>query len=216
MASIDPATAHQIGEAIVKIATAILMFNGAKSVISTITGLVSSFLTLKGNVTTVFTAVKGAMPGLMTNLTSIGTSFSGLASSAMAGIAAFGSAVISGFGAVVAAIGVGPLIMIAAAIAAIIAVICTWDAVSTFFTETVPAWWSGTAWPAITGAFEAAGQWLSELPGKVLEFFTGIIEGLAGWGANAAAWVSATVPNIINAICTFFAQLPGRIWSFLV
>lgn len=216
LASIDPATAHQIGEAIVKIATAILMFNGAKAVISTITGLVSSFLTLKGNVVTVFTAVKGALPGLMTNLTSIGSSFSGLASSAMAGISAFGSAVVSGFGAVVAAIGVGPLIAIAAAIAAIIAVICNWDAVSTFFTETVPAWWSGTAWPAITSAFEAAGQWLSELPGKVLEFFTGIIEGLAGWGANAAAWVSSTVPNIINAICTFFAQLPGRIWSFLV
>ena len=216
LASIDPATAHQIGEAIVKIATAILMFNGAKAVISTITGLVSSFLTLKGNVVTTVTAIRTAMPGLMTSLSGIGTSLSGLASSAMAGISAFGSAVVSGFGAVVAAIGVGPLIAIAAAIAAIIAVICNWDAVSTFFTETVPAWWTGTAWPAITSAFEVAGQWLSELPGKVLEFFTGIIEGLAGWGANAAAWVSSTVPNIINAICTFFAQLPGRIWSFLV
>lgn len=216
LASIDPATAHQIGEAIVKIATAIIMFNGAKAVISTIMGLVSSFLTLKGNVTTVFTAVKGAMPGLMTNLTSIGTSFSGLASSAMAGISAFGSAVVSGFGAVVAAIGVGPLIAIAAAIAAIIAVICNWDAVSTFFTETVPAWWTGTAWPAITALFESVAQWFSELPGKISEFLSGVITALGEWVSGLLEWASAGIAPVIEAICSFFSQLPGRIWNFLV
>ena len=216
LASIDPATAHQIGEAIVKIATAILLFNGAKSVISTITGLVSSFLTLKGNVVTVFTAIKTALPGLMTSLSGIGTSLSGLASSAMAGISAFGSAVISGFGAVVAAIGVGPLIAIAAAIAAIIAVICNWDAVSTFFTETVPAWWTGTAWPAITALFESVAQWFSELPGKISEFLSGVITALGEWVSGLLEWASAGIAPVIEAICSFFSQLPGRIWSFLV
>ena len=216
LASIDPATAHQIGEAIVKIATAILMFNGAKAVISTITGLVSSFLTLKGNVVTTVTAIRTALPGLMTSLSGIGTSLSGLASSAMAGISAFGSAVISGFGAVVAAIGVGPLIAIAAAIAAIIAVICNWDAVSTFFTETVPAWWTGTAWPAITALFESVAQWFSELPGKISEFLSGVITALGEWVSGLLEWASAGIAPVIEAICSFFSQLPGRIWGFLV
>ena len=216
LASIDPATAHQIGEAIVKIATAILLFNGAKSVISTITGLVSSFLTLKGNVVTTFTAIRTALPGLMTSLSGIGTSLSGLASSAMAGISAFGSAVISGFGAVVAAIGVGPLIAIAAAIAAIIAVICNWDAVKEFFTSTLPAWWTGTAWPAITGLFNTVAQWFSELPGKISEFLSGVITALGEWVSGLLEWASAGIAPVIEAICSFFSQLPGRIWGFLV
>ena len=216
LASIDPATAHQIGEAIVRIATAILMFNGAKAVISTITGLVSSFLTLKGNVVTTLTAIRTALPGLMTSLSGIGTSLSGLASSAMAGISAFGSAVVSGFGAVVAAIGVGPLIAIAAAIAAIIAVICNWDAVSTFFTETVPAWWTGTAWPAITALFESVAQWFSELPGKISEFLSSVITALGEWVSGLLEWASAGIAPVIEAICSFFSQLPGRIWNFLV
>lgn len=214
LASIDPATAHQIGEAIVKIATAIIMFNGAKAVISTIMGLVSSFLTLKGNVVTTVTAIRTSLPGLMTSLSGIGTSLSGLASSAMAGISAFGSAVVSGFGAVVAAIGVGPLIAIAAAIAAIIAVICNWDAVSTFFTETVPAWWTGTAWPAITGLFDTVAQWFSELPGKISEFLSGIITALGEWASGLIEWASTAISPVIEAICTFFSELPGRILEF--
>ena len=144
-------------------------------------------------------------------LASIGSGLASAASAAATGIASLGTTIISGLGAVVAAIGVGPLIAIAAAIAAIIAVICNWDAVKTFFTETLPQWWTGTAWPAITSVFQAAGQWLSELPGKVLEFFNGIITTLGGWAESAGTWVSENVPLIIEAIVTFFQELPYKI-----
>lgn len=144
-------------------------------------------------------------------LASIGSGLSGAATAAATGIASLGTTIVTGLGGVVAAIGVGPLIAIAAAIAAIIAVICNWDAVKIFFTETIPQWWTGTAWPAITSVFTAAGQWLSELPGKVLGFFNGIITQLGTWAASAGAWVSENVPLIIEAIVTFFQELPYKI-----
>lgn len=144
-------------------------------------------------------------------LASIGSGLSGAATAAATGIASLGTTIVTGLGGVVAAIGVGPLIAIAAAIAAIIAVICNWDAVKTFFTETLPQWWTGTAWPAITSVFTAAGQWLSELPGKVLGFFNGIITQLGTWVASAGAWITENVPLIIESIVTFFSELPYKI-----
>ena len=144
-------------------------------------------------------------------LSSIGSGLAGAASTAATGIASLGSTIITGLGAVVAAIGVGPLIAIAAAIAAIIAVICNWDAVKEFFTVTLPNWWNETAWPAITGAFEAAKQWLTELPGKVLEFFNDILTQLGTWITNIGDWISQNIPVIIDSIVNFFSDLPHKI-----
>jgi len=144
-------------------------------------------------------------------IASIGSGITGAASAAAAGIASLGTTIMTGFGAVVAAIGVGPLVAIAAAIAAIIAVICNWDAVKTFFTDTLPHWWNETAWPAITGAFSAAAQWLAELPGKVLSFFNDIIVQLGTWIVGAGDWIAQNVPVIIDSIVSFFEELPYKI-----
>lgn len=159
-------------------------------------------------------AIVGKIGGLFGSgglISTIGSSLSGVASAAATGIAGIGTTIMTGFSAVVAAIGAGPLIAIAAAIAAIIAVVCNWDEVKTFFTETLPNWWNETAWPAITGFFEAAGQWLSELPGKVVAIFTGIIESLGEWVASVGEWIAENVPMLIEAIVTFFSELPYKI-----
>jgi len=36
------------------------------------------------------------------------------------------------------------------------------------------------------------------------------------WGADAYGWVVIEVPNIINNIITFFKELPGKIWEWMV
>ena len=247
LSSIDPATAHKIGEAIAKVVAAFIAFKTVQTITGVVSTIGGSLTGLAGNVTSFakkavegfdlwrggagtlsevlalefpkIGAIVGKIGGLFGSgglISTIGSSLSGVASAAATGIAGIGTTIMTGFSAVVAAIGVGPLIAIAAAIAAIIAVICNWDAVSTFFTETVPAWWTGTAWPAITALFESVAQWFSELPGKISEFLSGVITALGEWVSGLLEWASAGIAPVIEAICSFFSQLPGRIWSFLV
>lgn len=247
LSSIDPATAHKIGEAIAKVVAAFIAFKAVQTITGVVSTIGGSLTGLAGNVTSFakkavegfdlwrggagtlsevlalefpkIGAIVGKIGGLFGSgglISTIGSSLSGVASAAATGIAGIGTTIMTGFGAVVTAIGVGPLIAIAAAIAAIIAVICNWDAVSTFFTETVPAWWTGTAWPAITALFESVAQWFSELPGKISEFLSGVITALGEWVSGLLEWASAGIAPVIEAICSFFSQLPGRIWNFLV
>lgn len=56
----------------------------------------------------------------------------------------------------------------------------------------------------------------SELPGKIRNFLTEIINNVIQWGinlfVNAVQWVSNTINNIV----LFFSELPYKIWEFLL
>lgn len=67
-----------------------------------------------------------------------------------------------------------------------------WDDVVAFFTETIPAWWTGTVIPF----FQQIPTWFSELWNNVITFFAGI---------------PAKVGEIINSIIMWFSTLPGQI-----
>lgn len=164
-----------------------------------------------------------------TLVTTVGGALSGLGTSAIAGITSLGSTIATGIGGIVATLG-GPLtIAIAAAVAGLIAVICNWDAVKGFFTETLPAWWNDTALPFFESLITSLGEWFAALPERLGEFFVNVLTWLAGlpeqiigaigslgerfteWAGSVKETVSAIVPQIIEAIVQFFTQLPGKI-----
>ena len=112
------------------------------------------------------------------------------------------------------------------------------DAISGFFTETIPAAFNtvvefftvtvpeaissfvdsvGTFFTeTIPGFFENFVQWFTELPEKIAYWLGFAIGKLISWGAEAVEWVITEVPKIIDNIVNFFAELPGKIWEWLV
>lgn len=124
-----------------------------------------------------------------------------------------------------AVLAVNPVILIVAAIAALVVAFITlwntsdsfrqfwldlwetvknacqvaWEAISTFFTETIPQ--------IINNII----TWFQELPGKIAEFFTQILTNLLEWGANMLQTATDTVTQIITAIVQFFSELPYKI-----
>lgn len=124
-----------------------------------------------------------------------------------------------------AAIGLGPITLIIAAVAALVAVfIYLWntnegfrdavigiweaiksgistaiDAIVTFFTETIPT------------AFTAAITFFSELPSKILEFFSNILTGFVDWAASVGEWIAEAIPTLLENIVNFFNELPEKI-----
>lgn len=113
-----------------------------------------------------------------------------------------------------AVLAVNPVILIVAAIAALVVAFITlwntsdsfrqfwldlwetvknacqvaWEAISTFFTETIPQ--------IINNII----TWFQELPGKIAEFFTQILTNLLEWGASMLQTATDTVTQIITAI----------------
>lgn len=79
-----------------------------------------------------------------------------------------------------------------------------WEAIVTFFTETIPAW------------VESVGQFFLELPYKIgyaLGYaYETIRQKIMEWGM----YLIETIPQIIDNVHQWFMQLPGRIWEALV
>lgn len=79
-----------------------------------------------------------------------------------------------------------------------------WNAIVTFFTETIPAW------------IESVGQWFMDLPFKIgyaLGYaYETIRLKILEWGT----YLIETIPQIINNVQQWFMQLPGKIWDALV
>lgn len=69
---------------------------------------------------------------------------------------------------------------------------------------------------AARDAVTAVGDFFAELPYKVGYALGFVIGKLIEFGINAVNWVKTNVPIIINNIVTFFTQLPGRIWNWLI
>lgn len=217
----DPNTLRSIGEAIGKIAAAFVTLktasavagtvrsatsaiqgfaSGAKTATSIIPKLVEGFSLIKGGAGTFSEVLALEFPKIAGITTKIGGVFSGLGSAALTGLSSLGSTIVSGIGGIVATLG-GPLtIAIVAAIAGIIAIICNWDAVKEFFTETLPDWWENTAIPFFEGIPDAIMSAVGGLADKVIE-----------WGASIGETISTVVPEIISSVVGFFTELPGKI-----
>lgn len=217
----DPNTLRSIGEAIGKIAAAFVTLKTASTVAGTIKTATSAIRGMAGSVKTAtsvipklvegFSLLKGGagtfsevlaleFPKIAGIATKIGGVFSGLGSTALTGLSGLGSTIVSGIGSIVATLG-GPLtIAIAAAIAGIIAIICNWDAVKEFFTETLPDWWTNTVLPFFAGLPDAIMEAAGSLADKVVE-----------WGTSIGETVSTVVPEIVSSVVDFFAQIPGKV-----
>ena len=64
----------------------------------------------------------------------------------------------------------------------------------------------------LTGLWDLAGTLLSWLG----ELFVSLFEKIVQFGADALNWVVTAIPNLISNIITFFSELPGKIWNWLV
>lgn len=217
----DPNTLRSIGEAIGKIAAAFVTLktasaaagtvrsatsairgfaSGAKSATSIIPKLVEGFSLIQGGAGTFSEVLTLEFPKIAGIATKIGGVFSGLGSAALTGLSSLGSTIVSGIGGIVATLG-GPLtIAIVAAIAGIIAIICNWDAVKEFFTETLPDWWENTAIPFFEG-----------IPDAIMSAVGGLADKVVEWGTSIGETISTVVPEIISSVVDFFTELPGKI-----
>lgn len=124
----------------------------------------------------------------------------------------------------------GPIGLVIAAIAAVIAigvllyknwdeikakVATVWQSITDFFTKTLPL------------AIDTGLKWFSELPEKIVNFINQLPEKIGYWmglalgkivqfGIDAVSWAVIEVPKIITSIVDFFKDLPTKIWDWLV
>jgi tape measure domain-containing protein len=79
-----------------------------------------------------------------------------------------------------------------------------WDAIGTFFTETIPNW------------INAVIEWFKNLPYNIGYAIGQIIGHIINLGTSLWNWVTNDLPQIINNIVEWFKSLPGKIWTWLV
>lgn len=72
-----------------------------------------------------------------------------------------------------------------------------------FFTETLP------------NGIEAMIIWFQELPTRIVEAITSLIEGIQEWGASVADTFVTWVTNTTDSVVKFFSELPGKIGTAL-
>lgn len=136
-----------------------------------------------------------------------------------------------GIGLAAAAVGaviLGVPAAIAAAVAGAVAAIATiavvihdnWDAIKGFFTDTIPAWWNGTAIPFLQSIPERFGElvenigiFISELPGKIGYWLGETLGRFASWAVETGIYLSEKVPEIIENIRLWFSELPEKIFN---
>lgn len=235
----DPATLESIGKALGTVAAAFLLFKQAKSVAGIISGILNNFsgvygvlsnateglLLLKGGAGTfmevlqlefptiagIVSKIGGLFSGAGGLVATIGNAFGSLAGVVGPALAGFGSTIATALTSVVTFLG-GPLtIAIVAAIAAIIAIICNWDKVKAFFTETLPNWFNDTVVPFFSELIDSIAEFFKELPGKIGEEISGISDTFLEWGSNIITTIGEVIPQIIEAVVTFFQELPYKI-----
>lgn len=83
------------------------------------------------------------------------------------------------------------------------ATLAVWGTIVDFFTTTIP------------NIITSIGTWFSELPAKILGFFTDILSSFVKWGSDAMNWAVTNVPKIILAIVKFYVELPAKIAYYL-
>lgn len=116
-----------------------------------------------------------------------------------------------------------------------------WEAVSSFFTETIPeafnslvetisSIWSSivefftTGWNNIVAFFTesipafvtSVVTWLQELPNNIAYIIGYIIGSVIQFGIDIVNWIATNVPMFVNTIVTFISELPGKVWNWLI
>lgn len=78
-----------------------------------------------------------------------------------------------------------------------------WEAISLFFTETIPA------------LITSIGEWFSQLPTVIGTWLSSVITKVATWASELAQKGSESATNFVNKIVEWFRQLPEKIWTWL-
>lgn len=103
---------------------------------------------------------------------------------------------------------IGPWgIVIGAAIAGIIAIICNWDKVKEFFTQTLPNWWNQTVVPWI----QSLPEFFKELPGKIYEKIITTKDKFVEWASGMWETATAGAQRVVDGVVDSFKGLPEKI-----
>lgn len=170
----------------------------------------ASFSSVFGTIATTISGIAGVLGGAALAIKSFFDMWTG-------GWSVLGE-ILKDIGIAVAAVGavlLGAAAAPAALVAGIVAAVSTaaivihdnWDAIVNFFSNTVPAWWEGTALPFIQSIPERVAEFASRVVENVKTFFGQI----PGKIAETVAPVKEAVGNVINAIGEWFSQLPYKI-----
>lgn len=213
---IDPETARAIGYGIGAIATAMLAFKGLNTAVSIVKSFVA-FLTgnkLVTGIKAIASAIAGSKLVEMFKLVAGGAKTMGeafalcfpklaaFASAIGTALGAIGSFVTAGAAAGAAAVAIGAAV-VAAVVAVVAAIILNWDKIVQFFTDTIPAWWTGTVVPF----FEGIPAWFSGVWDTVSSYFIDKWNGMIEWFKG----VPTSISRIINDIIKWFDGLPYKI-----
>lgn len=109
------------------------------------------------------------------------------------------------------------------------ACLSAWDAISAFFTETVPAFWESIkqwfsdGWNSIVSFFtegipkffEQIKKWFSDLPYKLGYLVGQLLGRVIQFYADLWKFATQDIPKFINKIIEFFKKLPGNVWTWL-
>ena len=75
--------------------------------------------------------------------------------------------------------------------------------------------WIGQAPQAVTDFVNGVGQTLSELPGQVAAWLSGVIQSVIGWATSMATQAVNAGSQFISGIASFLSALPGNVSSWL-
>lgn len=215
---ISPEQAEKIGEALGKIALGIAGLKVVNGVIGTIFKIIQM---VKGS--PIFVAITTLLPAIE----NIGKKIFGFGNDAISAfkliregatipevfsawfpkISGALTKVVGLFTSVASTLGGPVTIAMVAAIAGIIAVICNWDKVKEFFTQTLPNWWNQSVVPWI----KSLPEFFKELPGKIYEKIISTKDKFVEWASNVWDAASAGVSKVVNGVEGFFKELPGKI-----
>lgn len=220
---ISPEQAEKIGEALGKIALGIAGLKVVSGVIGTIFKIIQM---VKGS--PIFLAITTLLPAIK----SLGKKIFGFGNDAISAfkliregatipevfmawfprISGALTKVVGLFTSVVSTLG-GPItIAIVAAIAGIIAVICNWDKVKEFFTQTLPNWWNQSVVPWI----KSIPEFFKELPGKIYDKIVTTKDKFVEWATDIWETTSAGVKRVVDDVVGYFKELPGKIYEKII
>lgn len=126
----------------------------------------------------------------------------------------------------VGAIILGAPALVAGVVAGIVATVSTivvlirdnWDAIASFFAETIPSWWEGTALPFLQSIPErflelvqSITNFISDLPERIGYWLGFALGSFVKWVADTASFLVEKIPEIIGNITDWFFELPGKI-----
>lgn len=90
-----------------------------------------------------------------------------------------------------------------------------WDAIGTFFTQTIPNAFNTFVNETIPNFISKVVNWFEQLPYNIGYAVGQMIGHIYLFGQDCISWVTNELPVIIMGIIEWFATLPGRIWVWL-